>query len=245
MSLFVDKHNRRKSPIAVAAFGAALLDLCVFGAAYALLAGPLYRTVVLASPAATVAVHAVVIAAVGTAVCCLLFLLKDKRVVPYGFAGLAVALCMFYAAAMLLDEDVRGNMLALISMYGLAPVLLGNAVAWPIYLHMKRRNPALNHRKTIREELQEAVEKDAARQEKRRKKHPEPPAPETAPQTAPEASQTAPAAPETPPEAPAEPELTPEEAMFGPEAGGPPAAYRSAQEEAMLLFTDDDEESDD
>lgn len=234
MSLFVDKHNRRKSPIAVAAFGAALLDLCVFGAAYALLAGPLYRAVALTSPAATVAVHAVVIAAAGTAVCCLLFLLKDKRVVPYGFAGLAVALCMFYAAAMLLDGDVRGNMLALISMYGLAPVLLGNAVAWPVYLHMKRRNPALNRRKTIREELQEAVEKDAARQEKRRKRHPEPETP--APQAAPEA----PAAPETP----EEPAITPEEAMFGPEAGGP-AAYRSAQEEAMLLFTDDDEESDD
>ena len=111
MSFFIDRFNRRKSPIALAAFGAAVLYLVIFGVLYGLLAGPLYRTVSLSTPAATTAVHSVIIAAIGTAVCCLLFLLKDKRVAPYGFCGLAVALCMFYAAAFLLDGLARSNML--------------------------------------------------------------------------------------------------------------------------------------
>lgn len=38
MSLFIDRHNRRKSPLTLAAFGAALLYLCIYGVLYALLA---------------------------------------------------------------------------------------------------------------------------------------------------------------------------------------------------------------
>ena len=153
MSFFIDKHNRRKSPIALAAFGAALLYMVLFGVLYGLLAEPLYYAVSLGTPTATTVVHTIIIAVIGTAICCLLFLLKDKRVAPYGFFGLAVALCMFYAAALLLEDDARSLMLYLITIYGLAPVLVGNAVTWPIYLKIKRDNPALNHRKTISEEL--------------------------------------------------------------------------------------------
>ena len=219
MSFFIDQNNRRKSPIVLAAVGAALLYLAVFGIAYALLTEPLYHAVRLESAAAATAVHAIIIALTGTAVCCLLFFLPDKRVAPYGFAGLAVVFAMFCAAALMLDEPARGNMLRLIAMFGLAPVVVGNAAAWPIYLKMKRANPALNHRK---EELREAMEREAA----------EKPAPQTPP---------------TPqPEPPAQPEVTPEEALFGPEAApGAPPAFRSAQEEAMLLYEDDEEESDD
>ena len=220
MSFFIDKKNRRKSPIVLAALGAALLDLAVFGIAYALLTDPLYHAVQLDSEIATTVIHALVIALAGTAVCCLEFLLPDKRVAPYGFAGLAVVFMMFCAAALMLDEPARGNMLRLIAMFGLAPVLVGNAAAWPIYLKMKRANPALNHRKTIQEELREAAEKEAAKKPARQ----EPPAPQP----------------------PAQPEVTPEEALFGPEAApGTPPAFRSAQEEAMLLYEDDEEESDD
>lgn len=220
MSFFIDKKNRRKSPIVLAALGAALLDLAVFGIAYALLTDPLYHAVQLDSEIATTVIHALVIALAGTAVCCLEFLLPDKRVAPYGFAGLAVVFMMFCAAALMLDQPARGNMLWLIAMFGLAPVLVGNAAAWPIYLKMKRANPALNHRKTIQEELREAAEKEAAKKPARQ----EPPAPQP----------------------PAQPEVTPEEALFGPEAApGTPPAFRSAQEEAMLLYEDDEEESDD
>ena len=232
MSFFIDRFNRRKSPLALAAFGAALLDLAVFGLLYAFLAKPLYDTISLGGTAATVVVHALIIAVLGTAICCLLFLLKDKRVAPYGFLGLTVLLLVFYAVAFLLEEDARPLMLYLITLYGLAPVLVGNAVTWPIYLKIKRANPALNHRKTIAEELREAVEKEnagkTARQEPTETKRP-----------APEPTETKHPAPEPP--------ATVEEAMFGLQADRSAFASRSAQEEAMLLYEDDEdeEESDD
>ena len=218
MSFFIDRFNRRKSPIALAAFAAAVLYLVVFGVLYGLLAAPLYRAVSLSTPAATTAVHSLIIAAIGTAVCCLLFLLKDKRVAPYGFCGLAVALCMFYAAAFLLDGLARSNMLYLITAYGLAPVLVGNVVTWPIYWRMKRSDPALNRRKTIAEELKDAVAKEAA-------KHPAPP------------EQPRPAKPASSERA--EPSG---DALFGPQADRSPMVSRSVQEEAMLFYEDDDDE---
>lgn len=219
MSFFIDRFNRRKSPIALAAFGAAVLYIVIFGVLYGLLAGPLYRAVSLGTSIATTAAHSVIIAVVGTAICCLLFLLKDKRVAPYGFSGLLVALCMFYAAALLLDGLARSNMLYLITAYGLAPVLVGNAVTWPIYFRMKRANPALNRRKTISEELRDAVAKEAAKR--------------TAPPEQPEQ-------PSKP--APAERPEPSGDALFGPQADRSPMVSRSVQEEAMLFYEDDDDE---
>ena len=218
MSFFIDRFNRRKSPIALAAFGATVLYMVVFGVLYGLLAEPLYRTVSLGTPAATTAVHSIIIAVIGTAVCCLMFLLKDKRVAPYGFSGLLVALCMFYTAALLMDGLARSNMLYLITVYGLAPVLVGNAVTWPIYFRMKRANPAMNRRKTISEELRDAVAKEAS-------KKPAPPEPQ---------QPSKPVSAERP-----EPSG---DALFGPQADRSPMVSRSVQEEAMLFYEDDDDE---
>ena len=218
MSFFIDRFNRRKSPIALAAFGAALLYMVLFGVLYGLLAEPLYYAVSLGTPTATTVVHTIIIAVIGTAICCLLFLLKDKRVAPYGFCGLAVALCMFYAAAFLLEGLARSNMLYLITAYGLAPVLVGNAVTWPIYFQIKRANPGLNRRKTIAEELKDAVAKEAA-------KKPAPP------------EQTQPSKPVS--------SDRPEpsgDALFGPQADRSPMVSRSVQEEAMLFYEDDEDE---
>ena len=107
MSFFIDKHGRRKSPIALAACGAALLDLAVYFCTAALLAGPLYRTVSFGGETVTSMLHTIIITVISTLLCCLLFLLKDKRVVPYGFAGLAVILLMFCAAAWMLPQETR------------------------------------------------------------------------------------------------------------------------------------------
>lgn len=167
MSFFLDKQNRRKSPIALAAFFAALAYLCVFGVVTALLTDPLYNHLSLGNDVATTAVHSLVISLVGTAVCCLAFLIPDKRVAPYGFAGLAVVLVMFYAAAWMLPEESRSGMFQVVTMFGLGPVLIGNAVAWPIYLKIKRTHPALNHRKTLRQEILETVERSGGSVEKR------------------------------------------------------------------------------
>ncbi len=215
MSFFVDRFNRRKSPIVLAAFGAAVLFLLIFAVAYALLAGPLYRAVSLSSAVATNALHSFLISIVGTAVCCLLFLLKDKRVVPYGFAGLAVALCMFYIAALLLEGYARSNMIYLITAYGLFPVLVGNTAAWPIYLRLKRANPGMNRRKTMAEELREAVAQENAKHPPAEEKKPEP-------KEVPSASPAA-------------------DALFGPQADRNPMVSCSSQEEAMLFYEDDDD----
>ena len=112
MSLFVDKNHRRKSPIAIAGFFATLLDLCIYGVLYALLAEPLYRHLTLSSAAATNAVHTLIIALVGTAIGSLLFLLRDKRVALFGFVGLAVVLVMFYIAAWMLAMESMASIRA-------------------------------------------------------------------------------------------------------------------------------------
>ena len=219
MSFFIDKHNRRKSTILLTAFCVGFVFAFLFVALAILLAEPLYDLVRLKSEFATTVAHALIVALVGTAICCVIFLLKDKRIAPYSFAGLAVWLCMFYAAAFLLDGEGRVYMMKTITMFGLAPVLVGNAVTWPIYLRMKRADPTMNHRKTIREELKEAVEQEAARR-------PEP------------AEEPAVSAEETPVSAP---ELTAEEALFGPDENTHAwPVYRSAEEEAMLLYEDEE-----
>jgi len=65
MSFFIDKHGRRKSPIALAACGAALLDLAVYFCTAALLAGPLYRTVSFGGETVTSMLHTIIITVAG------------------------------------------------------------------------------------------------------------------------------------------------------------------------------------
>lgn len=219
MSLFIDKHNRRKSPFSLVVFGMTLLECLLFGVMYGVLAAPLARAVVFSSATATWAVHGLIIAAAGTALSCLFFLAPDKRLVPWGFVGLGVVLGMFCAAALLLPSPDRHWMLLLILAYGLPPVLVGNLVTWPLYLRIKRSAPAPERRKTVRQELMEAAAKEAAKQERKQTR-----------QARPEK--------EVPPS-------TPEEALFEPEAGSAPS-FRSEEEEAMRLYMDnEDEESDD
>ena len=223
MALFVDQNKRRKSPLVMLCFCVSLLFACVYGILYAVLTEQLYLHVSLGGTAATTALHAVLMAAAGTCVCCLLFLLPDKRIVPGAYLCLAALLLVFYVAVFLLESENRSAMLRLITLFGLAPVLVGNAAAWPIYLKIRGAHPAPQKIKTLREELREAV--DAQTQKT-------PPAPlKTWEKTAPHP-------------APPEQTATEEEALFGPEGGGEPGrAFRSAQEEAMLFY--DDEESND
>lgn len=236
MSLFIDKHNRRKSPFALGVFCMTLMELLLFLVAYAFLLPPVSRAVVFQSGAAAWAVQSLIVSGAGTALSCLFFLVPDKRMVPWGFVGLGVVFGMFCASALMLEHpEDRDFMLRLIFAFGLPPVLVGNAVTWPIYLKLKRSAPAPRVRKTIRQELMEAAAQEAEKQDRKRARQAEKgrtPAP-------PEPAE--PASPKTP-ESP-----SPEEALFGPESGGGPSAFRSEEEEAMLLYMDDgdDEESDD
>ncbi len=227
MGFFIDKHHRRKSSMAVTAFFAALVDLFVFGALYWVLSEPLYRAVSIGSETVSTVVHGIIIALLGTALCCLQFLLRDKRIAPYGFAGLAVVLAMFYVGTLMLDADVQSSLFWLITMFGLLPVVVGNAVSWGIFLALKRRNPQLiARRKTLQEEIRAAAEATAAKEA--RKKPAAVPAPRPAPQPA------AAAAPQG--------QADRDAALFGPEGAGGPMSGRSEQEEAMLLYMDDDDD---
>jgi len=141
MALFVTKEGKRKSPIVMMCFLLSLVFAGVFGAAYALLVGPMYRHLYFGSDLISTTVHCILIALIGTAVCCVFFLLRDKRMVPYSFVGLAVLVLTFYVAAFQLEPAARATMLYVVSLYGLAPVLLGNAVSWSIYLKIRKPAP--------------------------------------------------------------------------------------------------------
>ena len=138
MALFVTPEGKRKSPIVMTCFFVSLMYMGVFGALYALLTEPLALHVQFGHNTVTTTVHCMVIALLGTTVCCLLFLLRDKRIVPYSFIGLAVILLAFYAAAFQLDPAVRGTMLAVVSLYGLMPVVVSNLISWMVYYRLHR-----------------------------------------------------------------------------------------------------------
>lgn len=80
--------------------------------------------------------HCGLIAVVGTAVCCILFLLPDKRIVPYSFASLPVITIMCVVAAFQLEPAARNMMLYVTFLYTLMPILVGNAVSWTVYFKL-------------------------------------------------------------------------------------------------------------
>ena len=89
MSLFLTKEGKRKSPMAVTVFFVDLLFCLGFGGAYALLTEPLHSLLPLGGGMPETVLHCLIIAVIGTAVCCVLFLLPDKRIVPYSFAAVS------------------------------------------------------------------------------------------------------------------------------------------------------------
>ncbi len=142
MALFVTKDGRRKSPMALTCFFVVILYCIVFALAYALLTEPLHHYLPLGSGMAESALHCTLIAIAGTAVCCLLFFLPDKRIVPYSFAGLPVVTLMLCAAATQLGAAERDMMLYVTLLYTLMPVVVGNLVSWALYLRFWRRRPS-------------------------------------------------------------------------------------------------------
>ena len=120
MALFVTKEGKRKSPMAVTCFFVDLLFCLVFGGMYALLTGVLHDHLPLGGGMAENWIHCGLIAVVGTAVCCILFLLPDKRIVPYSFASLPVITIMCVVAAFQLEPAARNMMLYVTFLYTLS-----------------------------------------------------------------------------------------------------------------------------
>ena len=139
MSLFLTKEGKRKSPMAVTCFFVDLLFCLLFGGAYALLTEPLHNLLPLGGGMPETVLHYLIIAVIGTAVCCVLFLLPDKRIVPYSFASLPVVTIMFLVASFQLDAELRGMMVYVTLLYTLLPILIGNLAAWTIYFKLRGR----------------------------------------------------------------------------------------------------------
>ena len=165
MALFVTKEGKRKSPMAVTCFFVDLLFCLVFGGMYALLTGVLHDHLPLGGGMAENWIHCGLIAVVGTAVCCILFLLPDKRIVPYSFASLPVITIMCVVAAFQLEPAARNMMLYVTFLYTLMPILVGNAVSWTVYFKLCK-NPMPRVRGSSMEKLtKECVLQSAARLE--------------------------------------------------------------------------------
>ena len=69
-----------------------------------------------------------------------LFLLPDKRIVPYSFAGLPVITIMCLVASTQLEADLRGMMVYVTLLYTLLPILIGNLAAWTIYFKLRSKD---------------------------------------------------------------------------------------------------------
>lgn len=223
MSLFLDKNKRRKSPLGMFCFLLSIVYLFIYAAAYALLVGPLYRHLTLDSVLATNILHSVLIAAAGTAVTMAAFLLPDKRIAAGAHLSLAVILVIFYLSVLLLDEAQRAPMAQLITIYGLAPVLIGNAAAWTFYGILRKKYKPVEI-KTLREEILEAKEEAKLKSEAADVRTGDGGTAQTDGQDVP----------------------TEREALFGPEAGedGGYIASRTEQEEAELFYKSDEESND-
>ena len=139
MSRFMTKVGKSKIPMAVTCFFFDLLFCLVFGGAYALLTEPLHNLLPLGGGMPETVLHCLIIAVIGTAVCCVLFLLPDKRIVPYSFASLPVVTIMFLVASFQLDAELRGMMVYVTLLYTLLPILIGNLAAWTIYFKLRGR----------------------------------------------------------------------------------------------------------
>lgn len=125
--------------MAVTCFFVDLLFCLVFGGAYALLTEPAAQPASAWRRNAETVLHCLIIAVIGTAVCCVLFLLPDKRIVPYSFASLPVVTIMFLVASFQLDAELRGMMVYVTLLYTLLPILIGNLAAWTIYFKLRGR----------------------------------------------------------------------------------------------------------
>lgn len=106
---------------------------------YALLTGVLLDNLPLGGGMAENWIHCGLISVVGTAVCCILFLLPDKRIVPYSFASLPVITIMCVVAAFQLEPAARNMMLYVTFLYTLMPILVGNAVSWTLYFKLYKK----------------------------------------------------------------------------------------------------------
>lgn len=133
MAFFIDKKGKRKSPFALAIFFAVLAFCLIYFVAFAFLTEPLHRLFGIQNPLTETVVLDLIISGIGTAACCLLFFLPDKRIVPYAFAAYPIVMVFFAVAALGMNVVKQSVILSLILLYALVPAVFGNTVSWVLY----------------------------------------------------------------------------------------------------------------
>lgn len=141
-NLFLNDDKTRKSPLTVYAFLAGLAYCVVFGVFFALLTDPLHHLINTGSAAVSTFLHSLIISLAGALVCCLFFLLPDKRIAMGGFIVLALLLAAGFLMTFLLEAGRRPIIRQLLVLYGLGPVLVGNAVGFVFYRAIRERKAA-------------------------------------------------------------------------------------------------------
>lgn len=140
MSLFVNKDKILKSPRVMYAFFLSLFFMVIFGMLYATLAEPLYNLISIANhPRLTGFLQCLVVSVLGVPICCLFFMLKDKRLVPMGFAFFGLMTILFYVSIFLLTPESREIALTLVTLYFPIPAILGSITTWSIYRYYFRK----------------------------------------------------------------------------------------------------------
>ncbi|MFR0768543.1 MAG: hypothetical protein ACLSHO_02045 [Dysosmobacter sp.] len=138
--------------------------------------------------------------------------------VPYGFAGLAVILADVLRGGVDAAAGSGGSMLRLFPTVGLPPVLLGNAVSWPIYRRLRKSASRVFRQKDHLGGAERGGGTGAEKEARCKSRY----------RSGPDAGAG----------------YLPTRGLFGPESSGTaPGAFHNAQDEAMLFYEDDDDES--
>lgn len=139
------ENGKVKSTLLLYSFCLCWVFLAVYGGCFALFTKPLNGLLAGLPVLAINIVEALVPAAVGTAVCCLVWLLPgDKRLLPASYIWLTLlALACLIALIIMMGLGSAGLVLQFFGMFALAPLVLGDLASMLLYYrYWKKRPPA-------------------------------------------------------------------------------------------------------
>lgn len=137
------ENGKVKSTLLLYSFCLCWVFIAVYCGCYALLNPPLDRLLAGAPVPLVSLIEALVPSALGTALCCLVWLLpSDKRLLPAGYLWMALLLLACLAALMVLMgwENVPW-ILQFFGMFALAPILLGGGLSLLLYYRYWKKHP--------------------------------------------------------------------------------------------------------
>lgn len=149
-NLFLNEDKTRKSPLAVYVFMVGLVYCAVFGVLFALLTDPLHDLINTGNERVSTLIHSLIISLIGTLICCLFYLLPNKKIAMGGFGFLALLLVIGFVISFFLEEGQRYIIQQLLMLYAAGPTLVGNVVglvAYRVLIEHTRNNTEASERK--------------------------------------------------------------------------------------------------